>query len=69
MMSLSQSVDVSDPKQVQLIHSKNASTPTSPTSPTSPGAPAGGAATWTDNKEAEKGKNPEAGKDFFNMKP
>ncbi|KAG7228208.1 hypothetical protein INR49_013371 [Caranx melampygus] len=30
-----ESVAVSNPKQVQLIHSKNASTPTSPTSPTS----------------------------------
>ncbi|TDH10375.1 hypothetical protein EPR50_G00074890 [Perca flavescens] len=66
-----ESVAVSNPKQVQLIHSKNASTPTSPTSPT---APAGGAAIWTDNKGADKGKtvlaaNPEAGKDLFNMKP
>uniref|UniRef100_A0A8D3DV32 Solute carrier family 12 member 5b n=1 Tax=Scophthalmus maximus TaxID=52904 RepID=A0A8D3DV32_SCOMX len=41
----------------QLIHSKNASTPTSPTSPTSPAGPAGGAATWTDNRGADKGKN------------
>lgn len=73
-VSLSQSVAVSNPKQVQLIHSKNASTPTSPTSPTSPAGPAGGAATWTDNKGADKGQtllaaNPEAGKDLFNMKP
>ncbi|XP_049611686.1 solute carrier family 12 member 5b isoform X1 [Syngnathus scovelli] len=47
-------------EQAQLIHSKNASTPASPTSLT---APAG--STWTDNK----GKNPEAGKDPFSMKP
>nr|XP_033485350.1 solute carrier family 12 member 5b isoform X1 [Epinephelus lanceolatus] len=65
---------VSNPKQVQLIHSKNASTPTSPTSPTSPTAPAGGAATRTDNKGADKAKTlsvatPELGKDVFNMKP
>ncbi|KAJ4934868.1 hypothetical protein JOQ06_007649, partial [Pogonophryne albipinna] len=69
-----QSVAVSNPKQVQLIHSKNTSTPASPTSPTSPVVPAGGATTWTDNKGAEKGKgpsegNPEAGRDPFNMKP
>ncbi|XP_058499527.1 solute carrier family 12 member 5b isoform X2 [Solea solea] len=49
--------------EVQLVHSKNASTPTSPTSPPS-------SATWTDSK----GKNllavsPESGKDLFNMKP
>uniref|UniRef100_A0A8D3DTI0 Solute carrier family 12 member 5b n=1 Tax=Scophthalmus maximus TaxID=52904 RepID=A0A8D3DTI0_SCOMX len=37
-------------EEAQLIHSKNASTPTSPTSPTSPAGPAGGAATWTDNR-------------------
>lgn len=73
-VSLSQSVAVSNPKQVQLIHNKNASTPTSPTSPTSPAGPAGAAATWTDNKGADKGTallspGPEAGKDLFNMKP
>lgn len=73
-VSLSQSVAVSNPKQVQLIQSKNASSPTSPTSPTSPCGSAGGAATWTVNKGADKGltllsANPEAGKDFFNMKP
>uniref|UniRef100_A0A8C4HCF1 Solute carrier family 12 member 5b n=1 Tax=Dicentrarchus labrax TaxID=13489 RepID=A0A8C4HCF1_DICLA len=73
-VSLSQSVAVSNPKQVQLIHTKNASTPTSPTSPTSPAGPAGGAATWTDNKGAGKGPtllsaNPEPGRDHFNMKP
>ena len=73
-VSLSQSVAVSNPKQVQLIHSKNASTPTSPTSPASPAVPAGGAAAWADNKGADKGKtllaaNPEPGKDLFNMKP
>ncbi|XP_074500098.1 solute carrier family 12 member 5b isoform X2 [Sebastes fasciatus] len=60
--------------EVQLIHSKNASKPTSPTSPTAPAAPAGGAATWTDNKGADKGKTllaatPESAKDLFNMKP
>uniref|UniRef100_A0A8D3CHF3 Solute carrier family 12 member 5b n=1 Tax=Scophthalmus maximus TaxID=52904 RepID=A0A8D3CHF3_SCOMX len=44
-------------EEAQLIHSKNASTPTSPTSPTSPAGPAGGAATWTDNRGADKGKN------------
>lgn len=65
---------VSNPKQVQLSHSKNVSTPTSPTSPTSPAAPAGGAVVWPDNKGAEKEKSlltatSEAGKDFFNMKP
>uniref|UniRef100_A0A671XFS3 Solute carrier family 12 member 5b n=1 Tax=Sparus aurata TaxID=8175 RepID=A0A671XFS3_SPAAU len=42
-------------REVQLIHNKNASTPTSPTSPTSPAGPAGAAATWTDNKGADKG--------------
>ena len=73
-VSLSQSVAVSNPKQVQLIHNKNASTPTSPTSPTSPAGPAGAAATWTDNKGADKGTallspGPEPGKDLFNMKP
>uniref|UniRef100_A0A8C4HC67 Solute carrier family 12 member 5b n=1 Tax=Dicentrarchus labrax TaxID=13489 RepID=A0A8C4HC67_DICLA len=61
-------------REVQLIHTKNASTPTSPTSPTSPAGPAGGAATWTDNKGAGKGPtllsaNPEPGRDHFNMKP
>uniref|UniRef100_A0A8D3D2H7 Solute carrier family 12 member 5b n=1 Tax=Scophthalmus maximus TaxID=52904 RepID=A0A8D3D2H7_SCOMX len=61
-------------REAQLIHSKNASTPTSPTSPTSPAGPAGGAATWTDNRGADKGKNlfaasPESVKDLFNMKP
>ncbi|XP_076734330.1 solute carrier family 12 member 5 isoform X2 [Maylandia zebra] len=65
---------VSNPKQVQLSHSRNVSTPTSPTSPTSPAAPAGGAVVWPDNKGAEKEKSlltatSEAGKDFFNMKP
>lgn len=65
---------VSNPKQLQLSHSKNVSTPTSPTSPTSPAAPAGGAVVWPDNKGAEKEKSlltatSEAGKDFFNMKP
>ncbi|KAF7653700.1 hypothetical protein LDENG_00079630 [Lucifuga dentata] len=61
-------------EEVQLIHHNNAA-PT-PTSPTSPTFPVGGAATWTDNKGAEKEKsqatttaNPEAGKDLFNMKP
>lgn len=73
-VSVSQSVAVSNPKQVQLIHGKNASSPTSPTSLTSPSGSAGGAATWTDNKGAAKGStlgaaNPEAGKDLFNMKP
>ncbi|XP_058499526.1 solute carrier family 12 member 5b isoform X1 [Solea solea] len=58
-----ESVAISNSKQVQLVHSKNASTPTSPTSPPS-------SATWTDSK----GKNllavsPESGKDLFNMKP
>lgn len=73
-VSLSQSVAVSNPKQVQLIHNKNASTPTSPTSPTSPAGPAGASAPWTDNKGADKGTSllspgTEAGKDLFNMKP
>uniref|UniRef100_A0A8D3DHK7 Solute carrier family 12 member 5b n=1 Tax=Scophthalmus maximus TaxID=52904 RepID=A0A8D3DHK7_SCOMX len=45
-----ESLAVSNSIQAQLIHSKNASTPTSPTSPTSPAGPAGGAATWTDNR-------------------
>uniref|UniRef100_A0A4W6EM30 Solute carrier family 12 member 5b n=1 Tax=Lates calcarifer TaxID=8187 RepID=A0A4W6EM30_LATCA len=65
------SMAVSNPKQVQLIHSKNTSTPTSPTSPMSPAAPAGGAATWTDNKGPDKGKTllAEPNKDLFNMKP
>ncbi|XP_029993972.1 solute carrier family 12 member 5b isoform X1 [Sphaeramia orbicularis] len=66
-----ESVAVSNPTQVQLIHSKITSTPTSPTSPS---APAGGAAAWTDNKDAAKGRTlapgtSEAGKDLFNMKP
>ncbi|XP_053704382.1 solute carrier family 12 member 5b isoform X1 [Synchiropus splendidus] len=56
-----ESVAVSNPKQAQLIHNKNSSTPTSPSSPTSP---AEGAAKWP-----EKGKDPESGKDLFNMKP
>lgn len=60
-VSLSQSVAVSDPKQVQLIHSKNASSPTSPTGPTSP--------SWTDEGSAPVSPNPEVGKDLFNMKP
>lgn len=60
-VSLSQSMAVSDPKQVQLIHSKNASTPTSPTGPASPA--------WTDKGSAPLSPNPEFGKDFFNMKP
>ncbi|XP_077424027.1 solute carrier family 12 member 5b isoform X1 [Vanacampus margaritifer] len=53
-------------EEVQLIHSKNASTPASPTSLT---APAGGGNTWTDNKDVDKGKNLGAGKDPFSMKP
>ncbi|KAM6977098.1 solute carrier family 12 member 5b [Aplochiton taeniatus] len=74
-----ESVAVSRPKQVQLIHNKNAST--TPTSPTSPTTPAGGALspgsetqmTWTD-EPADKGKNqaaanPENVKDLFSMKP
>ncbi|XP_036068673.1 solute carrier family 12 member 5 isoform X2 [Oryzias melastigma] len=67
---------VSNQKQVQLIHSKNASTPTSPTSPTPPAEPpAGGAAAWTDSKGADKGRTlspsapAEAGKDLFSMRP
>lgn len=73
-VSPSQAVAASNPKQVQGIYSKKASTPTSPTSPTSPAGPTGGAAAWTDNKGADKGQtlltaNPEAGKDLFNMKP
>lgn len=59
--SLSQSAVASDPKQVQLIHSKNASTPTSPTGPTSP--------SWTDKGSVPVSPNPELGKDLFNMKP
>uniref|UniRef100_A0A673A4W9 Solute carrier family 12 member 5b n=1 Tax=Sphaeramia orbicularis TaxID=375764 RepID=A0A673A4W9_9TELE len=71
VLSFTQSVAVSNPTQVQLIHSKITSTPTSPTSPS---APAGGAAAWTDNKDAAKGRTlapgtSEAGKDLFNMKP
>lgn len=71
---LSQSVAISNPKQEQLIHSKNESTPASPISPTPPAGPAGGAATPADNKGADKGPtllsaNPEAGKDNFCMKP
>ncbi|XP_034552495.1 solute carrier family 12 member 5b [Notolabrus celidotus] len=48
--------------EVQLIHSKNASTPTSPTSLNPPTA---------DNKGADKGQTANAGtiKDLFNMKP
>lgn len=60
-VSLSQSVAVSDPKQVQLIQSKNASSPTSPTGPTSPA--------WTEKGSAPVLLNPEVGKDLFNMKP
>ncbi|RVE70724.1 hypothetical protein OJAV_G00067120 [Oryzias javanicus] len=62
--------------KVQLIHSKNASTPTSPTSPTPPAEPpAGGAAAWTESKGADKGRTlspsapAEAGKDLFSMRP
>ncbi|XP_057683490.1 solute carrier family 12 member 5b isoform X1 [Corythoichthys intestinalis] len=61
-----ESVAVSNSKQVQLIHSKNASTPTSPTSPTTP---AGSGNTWTDYKGADKRKNLETSKDPFSMKP
>lgn len=73
-VSLSQSVAVSNPTQVQLIHSKNASSTTSPTSLMSPSGSAGGASAWTDSKAADKGStlatpNPEADKDLFNMKP
>ncbi|XP_057683508.1 solute carrier family 12 member 5b isoform X3 [Corythoichthys intestinalis] len=53
-------------EEVQLIHSKNASTPTSPTSPTTP---AGSGNTWTDYKGADKRKNLETSKDPFSMKP
>ncbi|KAJ8016126.1 hypothetical protein DPEC_G00003930 [Dallia pectoralis] len=71
-----ESMAVSCPKQVQLIHNKNAT----PTSPTSPVSPAGGAATpgqemqmtWTDEAENEAAAaRPEQGgvKDIFNMKP
>uniref|UniRef100_A0A3Q3XFI9 Uncharacterized protein n=1 Tax=Mola mola TaxID=94237 RepID=A0A3Q3XFI9_MOLML len=61
-------------REVQLIHSKNVSSPTSPTSLMSPSVSAGGASAWTDSKAADKGStlatpNPEAGKDLFNMKP
>uniref|UniRef100_A0A8C7ZZU8 Solute carrier family 12 member 5b n=1 Tax=Oryzias sinensis TaxID=183150 RepID=A0A8C7ZZU8_9TELE len=63
-------------REVQLIHNKNASTPTSPTSPTPPAEPpAGGAAAWTDSKGADKGRTlspaapAEAGKDLFSMRP
>ncbi|CAB1329290.1 unnamed protein product [Coregonus sp. 'balchen'] len=70
------SVAVSRPKQVQLIHNKNAT----PTSPTSPITPAGGVTTpgsevqmtWTDKAEHQAAAaHPEQGgvKDIFNMKP
>uniref|UniRef100_A0A3B3UN52 Solute carrier family 12 member 5b n=1 Tax=Poecilia latipinna TaxID=48699 RepID=A0A3B3UN52_9TELE len=43
-------------REVRLIQSKNAATPTSPTSPTSPAAtPAGGAVAWRDSKGPDKG--------------
>lgn len=67
MMPLSQFVAVSNPKQVQLIHGKNASTPTSPTSSTTTAAPAQGTA--TDKGKTLLAANPEGGKDVFNMKP
>ncbi|MEQ2267447.1 hypothetical protein XENORESO_006169 [Xenotaenia resolanae] len=66
---------VSNLKQVRLIQSKNAATPTSPTSPTSPAATlAGGAVTWRDSKGPDKGMTdsaatPEACKDPLSMKP
>uniref|UniRef100_A0A665TAJ6 Solute carrier family 12 member 5b n=1 Tax=Echeneis naucrates TaxID=173247 RepID=A0A665TAJ6_ECHNA len=63
------SVEEKPEEEVQLIHSKNASTPTSPTSTTAPAAPAGGAATWTDKGKTFLAANPEPGKDLFNMKP
>uniref|UniRef100_A0A3B3UMN5 Solute carrier family 12 member 5b n=1 Tax=Poecilia latipinna TaxID=48699 RepID=A0A3B3UMN5_9TELE len=62
-------------REVRLIQSKNAATPTSPTSPTSPAAtPAGGAVAWRDSKGPDKGMTdsaatPGAGKDPLNMKP
>lgn len=58
-VSMSQSVAVSDPKQ--LIHSQNASSPTSPTGPAS--------ASWTEKGSAPVSPNPDAGKDLFSMKP
>uniref|UniRef100_A0AAQ4Q318 Solute carrier family 12 member 5b n=1 Tax=Gasterosteus aculeatus aculeatus TaxID=481459 RepID=A0AAQ4Q318_GASAC len=58
---VSQSVAVSDPKQVRLIHGRTASS--TPASPTSPASPTDGA------ERGQTGANPEAGKDLFNMKP
>uniref|UniRef100_A0A8C6W0F1 Solute carrier family 12 member 5b n=1 Tax=Nothobranchius furzeri TaxID=105023 RepID=A0A8C6W0F1_NOTFU len=61
---VSQSEAVSHPKQAQLIYSKKTTTPSSHTP----------AATWTEKKDAGKGRTqsastPEAGRDFLNMKP
>ncbi|XP_040050076.2 solute carrier family 12 member 5 isoform X1 [Gasterosteus aculeatus] len=56
-----ESVAVSDPKQVRLIHGRTASS--TPASPTSPASPTDGA------ERGQTGANPEAGKDLFNMKP
>uniref|UniRef100_A0A3Q3XFK7 Uncharacterized protein n=1 Tax=Mola mola TaxID=94237 RepID=A0A3Q3XFK7_MOLML len=72
-VSLSQSVAVSNPTQVQLIHSKNVSSPTSPTSLMSPSVSAGGASAWTDSKAADKGStlatpNPELTQNMTSMR-
>ncbi|XP_045065486.1 solute carrier family 12 member 5-like isoform X1 [Coregonus clupeaformis] len=68
-----ESVAVSRPKQVQLIHNKNA-TPTSPTTPAGSAATPGSEVqmTWTDKAETQATAcHPEQGgvKDIFNMKP
>ncbi|XP_061075829.1 solute carrier family 12 member 5 isoform X2 [Conger conger] len=76
-----ESVNISRPPQVQLIHDKNATPAPTPTSPQSPveGAQTPGDKvhmTWTEKFEEDKGKGkppgattPEGIKDIFNMKP
>ncbi|XP_017265156.1 solute carrier family 12 member 5b isoform X1 [Kryptolebias marmoratus] len=65
---------VSNPKQVQLIHNRNTSTPAGLTSPAAAAAAAGGAATRTDGRHTERGTTlsavtPEGGRDLHSMKP
>ncbi|XP_064154047.1 solute carrier family 12 member 5b isoform X2 [Anguilla rostrata] len=72
-----ESVDISRPEQMQLIHNKDTTpTPASPASPTE-GAETPGEKvqmTWTETCDGDKGPimgatSPEGLKDFFNMKP
>ncbi|XP_037539756.1 solute carrier family 12 member 5 [Nematolebias whitei] len=63
---------VSNPKQVQLIHNKKTSKPSALISPAA--SSAGGAATWSDGNNTEKGKilsavTPDGGRELLSMKP